>query len=132
MIKNKENNDYIIMNLITGFTKKVYKKLIKMYEIKKPVITKIVKKDFYQIQFNFNNHFCNLRFEKPSCISEIWTVQELKERAYTLKGVNAKKYYDFKTFNKALELIKLNYDKNIGINWKLVDEYLERYCKNDN
>lgn len=120
-------NYITITNMIMAFACKVNKSLLKVCKVKRPIVTQIRKRDYHSLQFNFNEHFYTLRFEKPGCISIIWTVGDLVDRAYVLKGNDAKEYFDFGKFRNILMMLEKEHNASKGINWELIDKYLEKY-----
>ena len=79
-------------------------------------VEKIIEKSTYS-----NNGF----------ISICWSVEDFKGQARDRYGDAWEYYLDETKFSNALKLMESNHDANIGINWEVIDYYLDEYCKHD-
>lgn len=57
-----------------------------------------------------------------------WSVDDFKQQAILNKGEDWKEWYDEELFEEALHAMTSKHDASIGINWDVVDCYLEEYC----
>ncbi len=61
----------------------------------------------------------------------IWKVEHFEQRAKELEQKSSKELYDRSLFEKALyEMIK-NHNRDEGITWSTVEDYLTKLCKKD-
>lgn len=59
----------------------------------------------------------------------IWTVNDFETKAQELERAQGKWIYNRKKFEDALSLMIQNHDRNKGITWQTVAEYLNGHCK---
>ena len=58
-----------------------------------------------------------------------WSVKDFESQAIVNEGKNWKKVYNPKAFNHALEMMIHDHNRSVGINYGIVNNYLEDYCK---
>jgi hypothetical protein len=59
-----------------------------------------------------------------------WSIEDFENMAYVKKGQDWEQYYDKNMFQQALERMIDKHDASIGINWDVVEYYLEEMCYN--
>jgi len=62
-------------------------------------------------------------FEQQALLNEEWKNEDLTGEEEQL--------YERTKFQEALETMILKHDATVGINWDVIDYYLETYCRKD-
>lgn len=62
-----------------------------------------------------------------NCIT--WSIEDFEMTAYRLKGNNWKDYYNQEQFQATLDKMIDKHDAQWGINWDIIEYYLNEYCK---
>jgi hypothetical protein len=58
-----------------------------------------------------------------------WSVEDFESRAKENTGDDWEQYYNKDMFQKSLKDMIEKHDANIGINWDVIDYYLETFCR---
>ena len=77
----------------------------------------------------YNQVSQHLRDYEKTCIC--WDVEDFRSIASRKGGENWKNVYDESWFEHALHAMIDDHDAELGINWTTVEEYLDKYCKQE-